>query len=121
DDPDLYAALFLYDAYVPFYVGRAYGSVFVYVPGPGQWDETTFTGSLLSNISDGSSIARIDWSTTALRWLALNAYASTSFGESGELNYALEIPPLDYVEGLEDGLSIEPALLTVGGGASVRF
>lgn len=119
DDATLYPWMFFEGGYQAFYVGRAYGAAYVYLPSPGQWDDVGFTASWIGNLSDGSNVARLDARVTVLTHLALNAYGSWHFGELGELRYGLEVPPIPGM--LDDGLTIDPPMLEVGVGANVEF
>lgn len=121
DDASIYPWLLFEGGYVPFYLGRQYGSAYVYLPSPGEWDDASFTASWLANLSDGSHVGRFDTRVTVLTHLALNGYVSGHFGDLGEFRYGLEIPAVPGVEGLEDGISIAPPLVQVGLGANLEF
>ena len=97
DDPDLYPWLFLEGDLQFFYVGRAYGAAYVYLPAPGTWQHVSFTGSVISNLSDETAIARLDASWVVLTELALNAYGQYHLGEQGEFAYSVELPGYTYV------------------------
>jgi len=123
EDAALYPALFMAGTYAPFYVGRYYlaGYAMLMGPGRGRWDDASFTASWIGNLSDNSHVARLDVGALALTYLSLNAYGAYHFGATGELNYALEIPPVPFVEGLEEGLIIPAPVAEVGLGARVAF
>ncbi len=138
DDPAIYPALQLNfdaltsgveltpenlanDAFQPFYLGRHYGSAYALLSAPGQLDDTSFTASVLTNLSDRTAAARLDVRQTVLTWLALNAYVQAYFGEYGEFRYGLEVPAVPFVEGLEDGITVVPGRGMVGIGAQVSF
>jgi hypothetical protein len=121
ENVSLYPWLFMQGSYTPFYVGRLYGAAYAYLPGPGRWDDTTFTASVLNNFSDGSAAARLDGRHLALTWLELNAYAMAHLGSRGEFRYSYSQPAMDGVEGLEEGLEIPSPLVDLGLGARVRF
>ena len=121
DDASLYPWLLFTNAYQPFYVGQQYASLYAYLPSPGRWNDQTYVASVIANLSDESAAVRLDWSTTALTWITVNAYAQAGLGEEGELNFSLELPATAFIEGLEDGLEIPRTLVMVGGGAQVRF
>lgn len=118
---DLYPWLLLQGQFLPFYLGRDYGAAYVLLAGPGDWDDQTFTASAIANLSDGSAVARLDWRGTVLTWLEPQAYVQAHFGDYGEFRYALEVPAVPGVPGLEDGLSVPAPMLDVGLGAIVRF
>jgi len=121
EDGSLYTWLIFNSAYQPFYVGQQYASLYAFLPGPGRWNDQTYIASVIGNLSDQSGAVRLDWSTTALTWITINAYAQAGFGEQGELNFSLELPATPMVEGLEDGLVVPRTLVMVGAGAQVRF
>ena len=120
-DPDLYAWLLFNGDFQSFYLGQQYASAYVFLPSPGRLDDQSFTGSFLTNLSDGSMITRLDWSTLVLTQMSLNAYAQYHFGENGEFNYSLDIPAVPGVAGLEDGLAIDAPSLDIGIGLTVTF
>lgn len=117
-DESIYPVLAQAGAFTPFYLGRHYASVFVLLAAPGSWNDTSFILSGLSNLSDGSMIARLDYQVRLLRYLSANAYGMVHAGSEGELRFGLELPPLP-VEGLENGLTIVPPRFQVGGGLRV--
>lgn len=120
-DPTLYAWLLFNGDFQSFYLGQQYASAYVFLPSPGRLDDQSFTGSFLTNLSDGSMITRLDWSTLVLTQMSLNAYAQYHFGQNGEFNYALDIPAVPGVDGLEDGFAIDAPSLDVGVGMTVTF
>ncbi len=118
-DASLYPWLALSGDFVGFYVGQHYAAGYAFVAGPGQWDEATFTASYLANLSDQTSVARLDVSNTFLTWLAINAFAQVPLGEDGEFHFGLEVPAIPGV--FEEGLTVTPTAASFGLGASVRF
>jgi len=94
DSPRIYPWLLLQDDFVPFYVGRWYAGAYLLLPQPGSWNRTTFTTSVLANLSDGSLLARLDVSQIVLTYLRLEAFIAGHFGtEGGEFRLGLDIPP----------------------------
>jgi hypothetical protein len=74
-----------------FYLGRHYLAVFATAPAPYSWDNTTFTLSALSNLSDKSGIARLDYSLIVLTHVRLEAYGAVHFGErNGEYRFGID-------------------------------
>lgn len=120
-DPGIYAWLLLNGQYTPFYLGRQYAGAYLYYPSPGPLDDTAFTVSALSNLSDQTGVLRLDHRWNALTWLDLTTYAAYYFGDQGEFYYALSVPAIPGVDGLEDGLEIVPSRWNVGVWAQVRF
>jgi hypothetical protein len=79
-------------AFRPFYMGTQYAGVFASLPAPGGWNDTTFTLSVLGNLSDRSFVARLDHSLLALTYLRLETFLAASLGnEGGEFRFAYEL------------------------------
>lgn len=134
-DAGLYDWLFLKGQAVPFQLGRAYAAAFVRVPGPGRWDDHTFSASAIRNLSDETQVVRADWQGLVLTWLQLDAFAQLHLGPQGEFHYRASFTPDPAVFGpefefllplLPPGTDLEPIvvpapLVQVGIGARVRF
>jgi hypothetical protein len=74
-----------------FYLGRHYLAVFATAPAPYSWDNTTFTLSALSNLSDKSGITRLDYSLSVLTHVRFEAYGAVHFGErNGEYRFGID-------------------------------
>ncbi len=71
----------------------------------------SFTGSVLSNLSDETGIARVDVSWVVLTELSLNAYGQYHFGDQGEFAFTLDLPGFEY----------ETSTVDVGVGARIDF
>jgi hypothetical protein len=81
-------------AFTPFYLGRHYAGLFALLPAPGTWNDTTFTVSVLGNLSDGSLVARLDHSLLALTYLRVETFVSVSAGtRGGEFRLGVDLPP----------------------------
>jgi hypothetical protein len=121
DDPDIYPWLLLQEQFQPFYLGRQYAGAYVFLPGPGtgRWDDLSWTGSLLGNLSDSSAVTRFDFSARVLTRMNLNVYTAWHFGESGEFHWSLDIPPVVGV--LDDGLQVDAPRFDTGVGLSLDF
>jgi hypothetical protein len=119
DDASLYPWLVFNDAYTPFYLGRHYAGAYVYIPGPGEWDDHSFTVSTIGNLSDQSYTSRLDYSVRALTFLSINAYVAGHYGEVGELRFGLDVPPILGVT--EDAISVKPPVMDVGIGVMINF
>jgi len=119
DDASLYPWLLFNNAYTPFYTGKHYAAAYVALPGPGEWDDHTFTVSTIGNLSDKSFTSRLDYSVRALTFLSLTAYASANYGEYGELRFELDVPPILGVT--EEGTKVPATRSTVGVGAQITF
>jgi len=78
----------------PFYLGRHYAALYILLPMPGNWNNTSFTLSNISNLSDGSGLTRFDMRTDILTWVKLEAYLSGNWGtKGGEFRFGLEEIP----------------------------
>ena len=113
-DEALYPWLIYQRQWSPLYVGRHYGGVYALVAAPGRWDDTTFLLSGLSNLSDGSALARLDYSVRVFRYLDLRAFGSVHLGSEGELRLRVDVDPTTLVPGLEQGVHVSPPSFEVG-------
>ncbi|TNF26054.1 MAG: hypothetical protein EP329_21940 [Deltaproteobacteria bacterium] len=106
DDPDLYPWLLMSGDFLPFYLGQHYLALVWAVPGPGDWDEATFSLSNIGNLSDRTFVTRLDFSVVLHTRLRLEAYAQAHYGQrGGELRFALDVPDLPAIPGvLPDGV-----------------
>ena len=120
-DNSLYLWLLANNQFTPFYLGRHYFGAYAYVPSPGRWEDTSFTGSVITNLSDKSAVARLDVRQTVLTYLALNVYSSYHFGELGEFQFQVEVPPVPTVPALANGLTVPAPWLEFGLGANLTF
>ena len=74
-------------------------------PGPGRWNDTSFTLSALGNLSDKSFVARLDHSVLALTYLRVETYVAGHLGSrQGEFRLGFDIPPQDVGGGLTPGV-----------------
>ncbi len=122
DDATLYPWLLTVAEFQPFYLGTWYGGAYATLPCPGSCDDHNFILSGLMNFSDETGIVRADWQGNVLTWLQLDAWLATHLGPvGGEFRFALEVPAIPGVAGLEDGLSVAAPRLSTGLGAQVRF
>jgi hypothetical protein len=80
--------------FTSFYLGRHYGAAFVSLPAPGRWNDTSFTLSILGNLSDKSFVARLDHSVLALTYLRVETFVAGHFGTpEGEFRLGFDLPP----------------------------
>ncbi len=121
EDPGLYPFLLLQGQFTPFYVGRHYAALYLLLPAPGRWNDTSFTLAAVGNLSDGSYLTRLDAQVTVLTELSVNAYLTYHFGNEGEMRLRIELPPLEYPPGLEAGIDLPPPAVEMGIGARLRF
>jgi hypothetical protein len=78
--------------FTAFYLGRHYAGAFASLPAPGRWNDTTFTLSVLGNLSDKSFVARLDHSVLALTYLRIETYVGARFGTpEGEFRLGFDV------------------------------
>ncbi len=84
------------NAFQPFYLGKHYAAVNLYLPQPGRWNDTTLIFTVLGNLSDRSYVARLDASVLVLTYMTVEAFVAGHFGrKGGEFRLAL---PADLVQ-----------------------
>jgi hypothetical protein len=92
-DPAIYPWLIFNGQYDPFYLGRNQVGLYLLLPKPFDWYDTTFIVSTLANLSDTTFISRVDYSVLLLTYLRLEAYASVHYGtQGGAFRFALDVP-----------------------------
>ncbi|MFH1531258.1 MAG: hypothetical protein ABIK09_11080 [Pseudomonadota bacterium] len=108
--------------YRPFYLGRHYGAVFLALPGPGSWDDVSFTATGMGNFTDMSFIARLDASITVLTYLTIQAYVQGHLGrKGGEFRFGFdEIPFTDPATAMDLSLPIAYPYQLVDAGVNLR-
>ena len=114
DDESLYPWLIFTEGYTPLYLGQHYlaaGLVFVR---PYGWNDSSFILNSIINLSDESAVVRLDYQVRLMTRLSLFLYGSTYLGSSGEFRFSLDIPSVDGVPELKDGLSIAAPKYDVG-------
>ncbi len=113
DDVAAYPYLIGWNAFRPFYLGRHYAALFLLLPKPGSWNDTTVTLTGIANLSDRTGVVRLDWSTTFLTWLRVEAFAQGHLGRrGGEFRLAVNLAPIPGI--LPAGLAISPPTVDVG-------
>jgi hypothetical protein len=118
-DDAIYPWLITQGDFAPLYLGRHYLGAGVAIPRPGGWNDTTLMMTGISNLSDGTHIARLDYQVRILTRLSVYCFLATHLGESGEFRFALDVPAIPGVPELEEGLSIKPTRLHAGAWLSV--
>jgi hypothetical protein len=94
-DASIYPWLILQEQYNPFYVGRNNLGLYVLLPKPFSWQDTTFILSTLMNLSDHTYITRLDYSVLLLTYLRLEAYAAVHYGTvGGAFRFAIDLPAI---------------------------
>ena len=82
--------------YRPFYLGRYYAAAYAALPGPGSWDDVSFTLTTLGNLSDQSFVSRLDASFVVLTYLTVQAYVQGHYGQKGgEFRFGFDSLPVD--------------------------
>lgn len=81
-------------AFLPFYLARQYLGLYLYLPAPGRWNNTTFTLSALGSLTDGSGVVRLDHSVLLNTYLRIETYLAGHLGNlGGEFRFGGTIPP----------------------------
>jgi hypothetical protein len=81
-------------AFLPFYLARQYLGLYLYLPAPGRWNDTTFTLSALGSLTDGSGLVRLDHSVLINTYLRLETFVAGHLGNvGGEFRLGGTIPP----------------------------
>ena len=119
DGAGIYPWLLAQSAFRPMYLGQHYGGAYVLAMGPGSWDDTTWIGSVLGNLSDRSYLARLDFRATLLSYLSLDTYVNYHVGKSGEFHYGLSVPPIPGY--LPNGIEINQPIADFGIGLRVAL
>lgn len=73
--------------FTPFYVGKHYAALFAVAMGPGSWNDTNFTLSALSNLSDGTGVAQLVITQAVHTDLRVELFAGVNFGGDGEFRF----------------------------------
>jgi hypothetical protein len=81
-------------AFLPFYLARQYLGLYLYLPAPGHWNDTTFTLSALGSLTDGSGLVRLDHWVMLNTYLRLETFLAGHVGSvGGEFRFGGTIPP----------------------------
>ena len=85
------------------------------LPAPGRWNDTTFTLSVLGNLSDQSFVARLDHSVLLLTYLRLETFVAGHLGTpEGEFRAGFAVPAGTVGGAPFQGFSTPPAILDAG-------
>jgi len=120
-----YAAMLTGQAYAtpfrPFYLGRYYGAVYAAAPGPGTWDDVTFTLTTMGNLSDRSFVTRFDTSIVVLTYLTVQAYVQGHYGrKGGEFRFGFDALAIDTGSGTPSVLPVAYPYQMVDLGLNLR-
>ena len=114
DDETIYPWLIFQGDFSPLYLGRHYVGLGLALPRPGGWNDTTLLATAISNLSDGSHIARLDYQVQVLTRLRVFCFVGAHFGNQGEFRFELDVPAVPGIPELENGLRIEPMRFNTG-------
>ena len=118
----IYPVLILKGQYQPFYVGKHYAAIYLMFEGPDPGKHTSYTLSVLSNLSDQSLIGRLDFSWNILTYLSFQMFVDGRFGtKGGEFNFSLDIPSLYYNGVVIPEIKIPGTIFDVGISFRTRF
>jgi hypothetical protein len=101
--------------FTAFYLGRHYAGAWVSLPAPGRWNDTTFTLSVLGNVSDESLVARLDHAVLLLTYLHLETYLAAHAGtRAGEFRLGFTVPSGTIAQQPFEGFSTDPMVFEAG-------
>lgn len=88
DNKSSYSALIATNEFIPFFLGRTYGLLTIFLPNPGAWNNSSFMSYAFLNGSDKSRYYRLTWSYEGFSDLKLMSALGARAGESGtEMKY----------------------------------
>jgi len=118
----IYPWLIFQGAYAPFYVARDYAGAYCYFTVPGTNGNQTITLSNLSNLTDRTGVARVDWTILALTHLQVETYAAGLYGAAGgEFRFGLDTGP-QVINGIPiPALHLPAPLAQAGAALRVNF
>jgi hypothetical protein len=104
------------NAFTPFYLARRYAGLYLYLPNPGAWNNTTVTLSALGSLTDGSGVVRLDHAVLVNTYLKVETFVSGSVGhQGGEFRFGGTIRPQLLGPGISTPtLVIAPPVLELG-------
>ena len=102
----------------PFDKGR-YAAGYLFLLGPGSWNDTSFILSTIANLSDQSLVTRLDVRSQLRTWISVDAAVSYYAGDQGEFHYGLTIPAIPGV--FEEEVVIPAQQWAFSAGAQVKF
>lgn len=112
-DPAIYPWLAFNQQFDPSFVGRNQVGLYLLLPKPFKWYDTTFILSTLANLTDTTFVSRIDYSVLLLTYLRVEAYAAVHYGTpGGAYRFTVDIPA--FPPYLETPLYIPPPVADFG-------
>lgn len=111
-DASLYPFLALNDAFTPLYLGQHYFGVYLLAAAPLSFNNSSVTVSTIANLSDGSSLSRVDLQQVLLTYLTFNVFVATHWGTPGELKLGFEVPAIPGI--LPEGIHVPTEIFDVG-------
>lgn len=88
----LYPYLIVTGQFVPFYTGQHYAAAYAHLAAPASWNDSTFTLTNVTNLTDLSVISRLDSAHRLARGLTLEAFGAVHYGQRGEFKLGGDIP-----------------------------
>jgi len=90
DDPKTYPGLVVTGNFVPFYLGKWYGSIYSTASLPRGTVVHSLSMTTLGNLSDESFLTRLDYNVTILTHLGLDLYGDVHYGtQGGEFRFGI--------------------------------
>jgi hypothetical protein len=100
-------------AFLPFYLARQYLGLYLFLPAPGSWNDTTFTLSALGSLTDGSAVVRLDHSVMINTHLRVETFVAGHVGSlGGEFRFGGTYEPQSIQVG-SGVLVVPPAMTTI--------
>jgi hypothetical protein len=104
------------NAFTPFYLARRYAGLYLYLPAPGSWNDTTITLSALGSLTDGSGVVRLDHAVVVNTYLKVETFVAGHVGhQGGEFRFGGTIQPQNLGPGVSTPtIRIRPPVLDFG-------
>jgi hypothetical protein len=98
DSGKLYPILIYLGKYQSFfYAARQYAAFYASAEGLDEAKKTSYNLSVISNLTDGSAVSRLDFSWLLMDYLTFGAFVDAHSGKAGsEFNFSLNTPALFY-------------------------
>ena len=113
-NPSIYPWLLLNNAATFFYLGQQYAGLYVLADKPGNWYNSTFNFSTLSNLSDQTFISRIDFFQQVLTHLRVEAFVDVHYGGDGEFHFSLNTPAFTFFGQAIPAITVSSPIFDVG-------
>ncbi|MGE0614106.1 MAG: hypothetical protein AB7P04_00575 [Bacteriovoracia bacterium] len=121
-DIGAYPVLYATGEFQPFFLGRHYFGLYLTAEGPDEAKRTSYTFTLLGNLSDHSYLGRIDFAWRVLTYLTFDIYLNGHFGQpGGEFRFAMQTPALTYSGTTIPAVNLPNAIFDLGLGLRLDF